>query len=101
MLAMLRQVLTAVEDLRASYAQTRKEYYTVEEVGRLTGRSAYTVRRWLAEKKLTAIRVDGTGPRGRLLIPGEQLARLLPKGLGGALPAAALLPNGNRESSEQ
>jgi excisionase family DNA binding protein len=79
-------LLAAVEDVREILTATRKEYYTVGEVARLTGRTPYTVRRWLSEGRLPAIRVEGTGPRGRLLIPGSHLTRLLPQGLGGDLP---------------
>jgi excisionase family DNA binding protein len=87
MTGLLERLIVAVDDLRASVQGRRKELYTVVEVAGLTGRAPFTVRRWIAEGRLAAIRVEGTGPRGRLLIPGDQLARLLPQGLGGALPA--------------
>jgi excisionase family DNA binding protein len=87
MTGMLERLILAVDDLRASVQGRRKDLYTVEELAQLTGRAPYTVRRWIAEGRLAATRVEGTGPRGKLLVPGDQLARLLPQGLGAALPA--------------
>ncbi|WP_439624730.1 helix-turn-helix domain-containing protein [Gemmata sp.] len=61
----------------------RKPHLTVAEAADAVGRSAYTVRRWIAEGRITAIRVEGDGPRGRLLIAREQLDRLISRGMGG------------------
>jgi len=77
-----------LEALRSLLTTRRKDYLTVEEVADLVGRSAFTVRRWITEKKLTAIRVDGTGPRGRLLIPATELERLVADGRGTNMPDA-------------
>jgi excisionase family DNA binding protein len=75
-----------VQEIRALLADTRKPYYAVEEVARLTGRSGYTVRRWIAENRIQATRVAGTGPKGRLLIPAGELDKLIATGLGSQVP---------------
>lgn len=81
----LGEILTGLRDIRAMLARTRKEFYTVEEVAELTGRTPYTVRRWIKEKRISATRVIGTGPRGRLLLGRDQLDRLIGTGLGGEI----------------
>jgi excisionase family DNA binding protein len=86
----LNQICTDLREIRAMLAGTRKEFYTVEEIAELTGRTPYTVRRWLAEKRISATRVSGTGPRGRLLISRDQLDRLIDSGLGGGIPESAV-----------
>jgi hypothetical protein len=56
----------------------------------MTGRTEYTVHRWVAENKLQAIRIAGGGPRGRLLIPRTELQRLGAAGKGVHVPEVAL-----------
>ena len=51
-----------------------KSHYPVGEVAQLTGRSPYTVRRWISEGMISATRVAGAGPRGRLLIPAPSFS---------------------------
>jgi hypothetical protein len=73
-----------------------KSHYPIGEVAQLTARSPYTVRRWVAEGLVSATRVAGAGPRGRLLIPRAELQRLIGSGLGGAIPETVVAS----ESSE-
>jgi excisionase family DNA binding protein len=84
----LAEILDGLRDLRDLLAGVRKDWYTVEEVGELTGRATYTIRRWIKEGRLKATRVSGTGPRGRLLVGREELQGLIAAGLGGDVPAA-------------
>ena len=87
---LLHYLKIAVEDIRAKLASKHKPHYTVEEVADLTGRSGYTVRWWVSTGRIKAIRVRGTGPKGRLLIPREQLNVLIGAGMGAEVPAAAI-----------
>jgi excisionase family DNA binding protein len=82
----LDQIRIELSEIRDLIAGTRKPYLTVEEVAQITGRSAYTVRRWISEKRLVAERIAGIGPKGRLLIPREQLGKLILEGKGGNIP---------------
>lgn len=93
-IASLRQSVVAMErkidGLCALLSRQRKDHLTVEEVAELTGRSEYTIRRWVSEGRLTAIRLAEGGPRGRLLIARGELDRLVAAGIGGNIPASAL-----------
>jgi excisionase family DNA binding protein len=82
----LTLILQGVRDILAMLTGARKDYYTVDEVAELTGRTPYTIRRWIAAKRIDATRVEGTGPRGRLLIARDQLDRLIGAGAGGEIP---------------
>jgi excisionase family DNA binding protein len=90
MYGLLQYLKVAVEDIRGQLAAKHKSLYTVEEVADLVGRSAFTVRRWIAAGRIQAIRVAGTGPKGRLLVPRDQLNVLVADGLAGAVPAAVV-----------
>jgi excisionase family DNA binding protein len=79
-----------LEALRELLAARRKEHYVVEEVAELTGRSPYTIRRWVSEGKLQAIRLRDGGPRGKLLVPRSELERLVASGQGKNVPETAL-----------
>jgi hypothetical protein len=79
-----------LDGLRDLLARRRKDHFTVEEVAELTGRSAYTIRRWISLSKLKANRIAEGGPRGRLLIAATELERLVPAGRGAKIPESAL-----------
>ena len=79
-----------LDGLRDLLANRRKDHLSVEEVAELTGRSAYTVRRWISESRLKAIRIEGTGPKGRLLIRRAEFERLIAAGLGNRIPDAVV-----------
>jgi excisionase family DNA binding protein len=79
-----------LDGLHELVAGHRKNRLTTEEVAALTGRSEYTVRRWITEGKLRAVRITEGGPRGRLLIQREELERLVTSGVGASIPAVAL-----------
>jgi excisionase family DNA binding protein len=87
---LLGEVRGGLEFIREMLQGHRKPYYTVEELARLSARSAYTVRRWISAKKIHAIRIAGTGPNGRLLIPHEELSKLISGGMGSNVTEATL-----------
>jgi hypothetical protein len=80
------QIEHAVAELRADLAGKRKSHFTVEEVSALAGRAPYTVRQWIKHGLIRAIRVDGTGPKGRLLVPREELEKIVNRGSGADIP---------------
>lgn len=90
--ALLERILAGIEDVRAQLAGRVKPHYTVEEIAELTGRSTYTVRRWISEGRIAATRISGTGPKGRLLIARAELEKVIREGLGGAVPDSAFEP---------
>lgn len=75
-----------VDAIQKCLANRTKEHLSVAEVAELTTRTEYTVRRWIAEDRIRAIRIAGTGPRGKLIIPREEITKLIASGLGGAVP---------------
>src|SRR5262249_18473637 len=83
----IERKLAAMLDLLAGQ---HKDFYTVEEVAALAGRSEYTVRRWIADGAVTPIRLADGGPSGRLRIPRAELERLIETGKGARIPVAAI-----------
>ncbi len=64
----LQNIVQLLQDLHGDMSQVlsalqgaTKDFYTVEEIAERTGRSGYTVRRWIGEGRLHAERVVGTG----------------------------------------
>ena len=87
---MLTQILSDLDAIKHTLSGAHKSHYTVDEVARLVGRSAYTVRRWITDKRISATRIDGTGPKGRLLVAHEQLSQLIHLGMGDSIPDSLL-----------
>jgi len=79
---LLREISSTLQELKEHVAGRVKELYTVEEVGEIFGRAPYTVRAWIREGKIRAERVEGTGPKGRLLVPRSELEKLTQAGKG-------------------
>src|SRR5262249_5840784 len=84
----LAEILRELREIRGTLAGVHKPLLTIEEVADLTGRSPFTVRRWVKQGRIRATRVNGTGPRGRLLVGRDQLERLIAHGVGGSVPPA-------------
>ena len=81
----LRHLRRDMDELVRHARGKAKTLLTVEEVAEEVGRVPYTVRNWVKNGKLKATRVDGTGPRGRLLVRREDLEALtVGTGIGGA-----------------
>ena len=78
----VQRVSQKVDEILSQMTGKAKAYYTSDEFANETRRSSYTVRRWIAEGRIRAERVAGTGPKGRLLIRAKKLAKLLQMGLG-------------------
>lgn len=77
MIIAIRDVQAMSREILDRLRRTTKPLYSVDEVAEYTDRTAYTIRRWIKEGRITATRVMGTGPRGRLLIAREELAKLV------------------------
>lgn len=89
-LDILHRLSGDVQDIKEKLDGTQKSHYVVDEVARMTGRAPYTVRTWIRSGRIRAERVAGTGPKGRLLIPREELAKLIADAKGDGVPAIAV-----------
>lgn len=81
---------SVIEEMLDRLQGVSKSHYSVAEIAQLVDRSEYRVRQWIKAGQLNATRVAGTGPRGRLLIPREELSRLVSQGRGESLSASVL-----------
>lgn len=79
---LLQAIRDKVDRLEDRLVLGQKSHLSVDECAETVGRSAYTVRRWITTGLIRAERVSGTGPRGRLLIPREELDRVIKQGRG-------------------
>jgi excisionase family DNA binding protein len=70
------EILDRLKAIQDRCTLRRKDFYDVEEIAQYVGRSAYTVRKWIREGKMNAIRVTGTGEHGRLFVPYGEVQRL-------------------------
>ncbi len=86
LLLQIPTIMAAVGEIHQILAGRHKPLWTIEQVGALTGRAPFTVRRWVKERHIRAIRVSGSGPKGRLLIPRKELEKLVGAGLAGRVP---------------
>jgi excisionase family DNA binding protein len=80
--AHMRKLCSRLDEIHGLVTGHTKEHLTVAEVAEMSGRSAYTIRRWITEGRLKASRVIDTGQRGRLLIHRAELRRLIEGGRG-------------------
>jgi len=71
--ALLIATLGKLEKIQEMLRGTAKAYFTVAETARQSGRSEYTVRRYVAEELVSAGRVVGRGFERQLLIPRDSL----------------------------
>jgi excisionase family DNA binding protein len=66
-------------DLKAALAPKwkTKPFYTVKELAKHLGRSTYTIRRWIRDGKLQAVKLNSGGPRDPYLIEHREVQELL------------------------
>src|SRR5262249_16111603 len=81
LISVLKDILAAIDDVRKQLARKVKHYFTVDEIADLTGRTPFTVRRWIKEGRITATRVEGNGAKGKLLIARYEIAKLVASGM--------------------
>lgn len=86
----LQAIAATLQSIDEKLAGHTKPTLTVAEASELVIRTEGTIRRWIKCGKLKADRVQGTGPRGRLLIRREALVALLEHGVGEDIPAVAI-----------
>jgi excisionase family DNA binding protein len=70
------EILARLRALQGNSTLPNKDFYSVEEVAQYVHRSPYTVRKWILDGKMKAVRVAGSNSHGRKLIPHAELSRL-------------------------
>jgi len=75
MLAELRRIRLAVETQKA--AELQPQHCTVSEAARLLCRSKATIRRWIAEQRLTAVKLGEGKQNDRLMIERKSVEKIL------------------------
>ena len=73
---LLCELSHSLQAIREQFTAAKKDFYTVAELIPIVGRSAFTIRRWINEKLIDAIRIAGTGPKGRLLVPQVAIGKV-------------------------
>lgn len=73
----LRTLDEKLDEVLDLVGQHQKKHLTVEEFACAVSRAPLTVRRWIKEGRINAIRVSGSGAHGRLLIDRAELNRLI------------------------
>ena len=81
---------SGLADLRDRVESRTKAHFRVEEIAALTARAPYTVGTGIKEGRSAAIRIPGTGPKGRRLVPRQELEKLIECRLGAGVPAVAI-----------
>jgi hypothetical protein len=87
LLGLIPGLVAAVGEIRQLLSSRRKDFFTVDEFAEIVRRAPYTVRAWVRDGRVRAIRVSGTGPRGRLLIPWAEIDKVINSGHGSDVPA--------------
>jgi excisionase family DNA binding protein len=82
MLQLLPRILANVDEIRGIVGEHHGRFLSVEEFAKIVHRAPYTIRNWIKEGRIEAIRVIGTGARGRLLIPRAEIEKTVCAGLG-------------------
>jgi hypothetical protein len=77
-----------LREISETISGTWKQFFTVEEFAQLVGRAPCTVRRWITAGIVKATRVEGAGPRGRLLVHRGELDKVVGSGFGDELALA-------------
>ena len=70
------EILAHLKAIEPHSPHGSKEFYSIHEVAQYVKRSPYTVRKWILDGKIKAIRIAGTGTHGRLLVPHSEFLRL-------------------------
>ena len=79
----LKQLVHEVSGLRYDLKATltpkwkTKPFYTVQELAKHLGRSPYTIRRWIREGKIGAVKLNSGGPRDPYLIEHREVEELI------------------------